>query len=164
MVENLLAGFCGDGCLTGSPHLVQHLHAVLLEAGVVVWFPWSPVGERHPVSVRPGEKTLHAQVVHTGPDVDVGCGDPENVSLVSSRQNPRLSSPSVQQFTYKTIPKLIFQAFVSFTNSQCVLVLTGKQVALHPALLRQGADGQQVGSHRPADLPRLVPRLLVSKG
>lgn len=43
-------------------------------------------------------------------------------------------------------------------------MLTGKQVALHPALLRHGADGQQIGSHRPADLPRLVPRLLVSKG
>lgn len=56
---------------------MQDLHAVLLEAGVVVWFPGSPVGERHPVSVRPGEKTLHAQVVQAGPDVDIGCGDQE---------------------------------------------------------------------------------------
>lgn len=163
-MENLLARSCRNGCLPGCTHLVQDLHTVLLEAGVVVRFPRSPVSERHPVLVRPREETLHAQVVKTSPDVNVGCGDPENISLIPQDQS--LSPPSVKAHTqnhYKDELQRIFHAFVSFPKFLCVLILTDEQVAFNQVLLRLRADGQQVGSHRPAGVQRLVPRLLVSE-
>lgn len=118
-----------------SSHLVQHLDTVLTEPVMVVWFPWSPVGEGHNVFIAPGVHTRHSQVIQTSPHVAGSCRT---------------------QFFYYFV--------LRSCNRPLFWIHTKVQVTLKPALLRHGTDGYKVCTQTPAAVSGIVPCLFVFEG
>lgn len=108
---------------------------------MVVGFSWRPVGESYDVFIGPHEHTRQGQVVQTSPHVTGGCR-------------------SKQSHIGRLISDLQLYVFIYFLS---ICIHTQVEVALHPALLLHGMDGNKLRPQIPARTPSGVPSLFVSK-